>query len=190
MSSHLPRPAVAGLWLSSRMCASMGWRQEDLTLQGAAHVSPGPRGRFYVACWRMRLDEAAVPVGDFSSVDVPGCGRRNKQASSVSPTTTTTTASTGSSLSFRDELLRFSHWCLTVLRVSLFAWQTSELLTRRHHVFPLGGCCVCVSFSLFKCKWAGVTVEPGLRYRSPWGDVPLGGCRTLSCAKGRKHLRI
>lgn len=66
-------------------------------------------------------------IACFSSMDIAGCGRRNKQTLSVflpSPFLQ------GWACSQR----RFCDWCLSMLGIYLFVWQTNALLTSHCHM--------------------------------------------------------
>lgn len=66
-------------------------------------------------------------IACFSSMDIAGCGRRNKQTSSV---LLPPPFLQGWACSQR----RFCDWCLSMLGVYLFVWQTNALLTSHCHM--------------------------------------------------------
>lgn len=66
-------------------------------------------------------------IACFSSMDIAGCGRRNKQTFSVF---LPPPFLQGWACSQR----RFCDWCLSMLGVYLFVWQTNALLTSQCHM--------------------------------------------------------
>lgn len=78
---------------------------------------------------RMRL-HFLQGIACFSSMDIADCGRRNKQTFCVfHPPHTPFLQGWASSQK------RFCDWCLSVLCVYLFVWQTDALLTSHCHMF-------------------------------------------------------
>lgn len=71
-------------------------------------------------------------IACFSSMDIAGSGRRNKQTFSSTPPPTSSTPHFLQGWACSQK--RFCDWCLPVLCVYLFVWQTNALLTSHCHM--------------------------------------------------------